>query len=88
MYKSEHLEKNLEAKDMINYKKLSMSLGLHKDSFNFLSRVQSVNRIQNLKKLRELYQINESRLEGDGRLPLRHLMQRNNCQSSQGFNNF
>lgn len=44
---------------MINYKKLSITLGLHKDSYNYLSKVQSLNRIQNISKLRKLYQQNE-----------------------------
>jgi len=40
---------------MINYKKLSIHLGLHKDSFNYLNKVQSLNRIKNINKLRQLY---------------------------------
>lgn len=82
-----YIDKLEEANEILNYKKLSISLGLHKDSFNFLSKVQSATRMQNLKKLKELYQINDQRLEQDTRLPLRHLMYRNNCQSSQGFGN-
>lgn len=48
-----------EAEKMISYKKLSINLGLHKESFNFLSKVQSMNRITNMSKLRKLYQQNE-----------------------------
>lgn len=52
-------ENNLkEAEEIINFKKLSMSLGLHKESFNYLSKVQSQNRIHNISKLRQLYQQN------------------------------
>lgn len=48
------------AEEFVNYRKLSIGLGLHKDSFNYLSKVQSLNRIQNLSKLRKLYQQNEN----------------------------
>ena len=45
-----------EAKDLINFKRLSIHLGLHKESFNYLNKVQSLNRIKNISKLRQLYQ--------------------------------
>jgi hypothetical protein len=38
--------------EYINYKKLSIKLGIHKDSYNFLNKVQSLNRIKNINKLR------------------------------------
>ena len=40
----------------INYKKISTSLGLHKDSFNYFSQAHQHNRVQNLHKLRQFYQ--------------------------------
>jgi hypothetical protein len=40
---------------MLNYKKLSISLGIHKDSYNYLNKVQSINRMKNINKLRKLY---------------------------------
>lgn len=50
-------ENNLrEAEDIINFKRLSITLGLHKESFNYLNKVQSLNRIHNMSKLRKLYQ--------------------------------
>lgn len=49
-----------DAEEIINYKRLSIGLGLHKESFNYLSKVQSLNRIQNISKLRQLYQQNEN----------------------------
>ena len=33
-----------------------MLLGLHKDSFNYLNQCHSVNKAQNLQKLRQFYQ--------------------------------
>ena len=44
-----------EAENMINYKKCSINLGLHKESYNYLNKVQSLNRIKNMSKLRQLY---------------------------------
>ena len=40
----------------INYRLISTSLGLHKDSFNYFSQVHQNNRAQNLHKLRQFYQ--------------------------------
>ena len=36
---------SVEAQSLINYKRCSINLGLHKDSFNYLNKVQSMNRI-------------------------------------------
>ena len=40
----------------INYRKMSMSLGLHRDSFNYFNQVHQANRAQNIQKLRQFYQ--------------------------------
>ena len=40
-------------KDFVNYKKLSMQLGLHKDSFNFVNGTLSSQRINKLLKLKQ-----------------------------------
>lgn len=40
----------------INYKKISTSLGLHKESFNYFNQVHQNNRAQNMHKLRQFYQ--------------------------------
>ena len=40
----------------INYKKISTSLGLHRDSFNYFSQARQHNRAQNVHKLRQFYQ--------------------------------
>lgn len=45
----------------INYKMISTSLGLHKDSFNYFSQVHQNNRVQNLHKLRQFYQTIDGR---------------------------
>ena len=44
-----------QASDLLGYKKLSVGLGLHKSSYNYLNKVQSLNRIKNMSKLRQLY---------------------------------
>lgn len=44
----------------IHYKKLSEDLGLHKSSYNFLSKIHNENKIKNINKLRHLYQTIET----------------------------
>ena len=34
-----------EAREWLDFRRLSQALGLHKDSFNYMSHVQSLNRI-------------------------------------------
>lgn len=51
-----HVDAAALAEMDINYKKISTSLGLHKDSFNYFSQVHQHNRVQNLHKLRQFYQ--------------------------------
>jgi len=46
--------------DFINYKRLSVQLGLHKESYNYLNSVQNQHRIKNINKLRNLYKSIES----------------------------
>ena len=44
----------------IKYKQLSEDLGLHKSSYNFLSKIQNENKMKNINKLRHLYQTIET----------------------------
>ena len=47
-------------KTFIHYKQLSEDLGLHKSSYNFLSKIQKDSKIKNINKLRQLYQTIET----------------------------
>lgn len=55
----EHGEPDHE-EELINYKRLSIQLGLHKESYNYLNKVQNINKENNMTKLRQLYQSIES----------------------------
>jgi hypothetical protein len=37
------------------YKQLSMNLGLHKQSYNYLQSLQKMNKMKNISKLKQLY---------------------------------
>lgn len=56
----EHADSPEREEELINYKRLSIQLGLHKESYNYLNKVQNINKENNMNKLRQLYQSIES----------------------------
>jgi len=69
------MEKSLDRASLgdleVDYKKISTTLGLHKESFNYFTQVHLKDRAQNLNKLRQFYQTidghqNDMKLSGGG----------------------
>ena len=44
-----------EDQDLIDFKKLSIGLGMHKESYNHLNKAQKNTRIKNITKIRQMY---------------------------------
>jgi len=62
----------------INFKRMSMNLGMHKESYNHLSKSQQNTRKKNTSKLRQMYQSIEEEEEANGTLQHGNALMRSN----------
>ena len=59
-YEMKKVQRMFGNDEFVNYKQMSIQLGLHKESYNYLQKIQQMNQIKSIAKMKQMYNSIES----------------------------